>query len=249
MRVVGPVIFGLILGYVLGDLFAFYVWHDVFDYGFYASVQLNRICIGYVAIAFVVSTNKESAKQLYPWLWLAQAHALTGKWMWRLFWFAMLSGVLLSIVGSVTSKRSTHYVEVIGDWYAQGFKYNDYGSDSYTSPQASRSPMFRDVVSGEVFQASDNRDDNENYALLKNRGLKIEPDFTKTRVKYRAFQAKIVLDVTIFGKNRIIDVAYEELETLPPSVQKHAFSRIVAQPDYAFRLRDLVMGHPELWPK
>lgn len=217
----GAIVMGLFLGFMLGDLFIMECWSRVFDCSSDNALLAYGICVGYIALAFVLSHYKDKAKESYPWPRLVGVHQFASRWMWRLFWYASLAGILAAIFGDLFSWQSTHYVEVIGSWGEHDVLYKDIGADMYSSKSISyRCPILRDVVSGQVFLASDKRGQSDGLMLLLNSERGLMTYRYGLSSKYSVVPVTVKLDRTIFGKNKIVSVTYQDFNSLPPRVQQ-----------------------------
>lgn len=247
----GLIGFALVVVFAMSvaDLLAFHVLSMVFGYSYDTASTLFWSTTVYFLVALWLAGTRDNADN-YPFPWLGWIHKAASKWLWRVFWLVLLGGMLAGWTDGLTATESEHFVEPVGSWWAQGLQWKDYGSDSFTVPTAERSPILRDLETGEVFQAQDKDDEHApGYALLHNHGI----EFGRTDAERNVYdgvtigQARVTLRRTIFGKNLILQVRYEDIDTLKEPVRHSALCRAMASGQNSYLLWRRMMRDQRLW--
>ena len=241
--------FVVVFAMSVGDLLAFHVLSMVFGYSYDTASMVFWSTTAYFLAALWLAGTSDNADH-YPLKWLAWMHKAASRWLWRVFWLVLLGGMLAGWTDGLTATESEHFVEPVGSWWAQGLQWRDGGSDSYTFPVAERSPILRDLETGELFQAQD-KDSEEalGYALVRNNGI----EFGRTDATRNVYdgltigQARVTLRRTIYGKTLILRVRYEDIDTLKDPVRHSALCRAVASGQHSYLLWRRMMRDQRLW--
>lgn len=235
-------LFGIFLaiGFAMSvaDLLAFHELSMVFGYPYETATAIYWGAVVYFLAALSLAAYSDKADG-YAVRWLGGLHKAASRWLWRFFWLVLLGGWLAAAIGRLTATESEHFVETTGWWWAQGVRREDDGSDTSFIPIPQRSPILRDLQTGEVFRAQDDdSDEDTSYALSRNNGVEfVLPD--DAGGDYGALtiqQARVTLRRTLFGKNLILAVRYQDIDTLEAPIRHSAFCRAVASGKYRWRL-------------
>lgn len=243
---IGGLIGGAVIGVMLADLLAFYMLSSIFAYSYEMAWTVAYAAFAYVQVAWWVTQSKEHSAN-YRFVFLRRLHAWASKWLWYLLGAVLLLSMPIQLLAEAAATQRVHYVELAGTWAWQTLNVRQMGSDSTSTPTPRRSPLLRDIPGGEIMRAFDDTEKSEGYGLIWNRAIEIKPAYCKVYAKpYSVLQAKVHLETTVFGKNRIVRVEYVDFEALPPAVQQSVVRRMGGMRSAVLPLWHLGKAHPEL---
>lgn len=243
---IGGLIGGAIVGFMLADLLAFYSFSAIFAYSYGTANKVFYATFAYVQLAWWVTQTREFSEN-YRFLWLRRLHGGASKSLWYLLWAVMLLTMTLPWIVDAAATKSVRYVELVGTWEHQGLHIREMGSDSTSTPVAERSPVLRDILSGEVIAAFDGTGESEAYGLIQHRCIEIKNNYCQACAKpENVTQARVRLETTLFGKNKIVRVDYVDFDDLPQPVQQSVIRRLGGMRSAFLALWHLRKAHPEL---
>jgi len=243
---IGGMIGGALIGLMLADLLAFYDLSAIYAYSFDTAWLVFYATFIYVQLAWWVTQTKDAA-QNYPAPALRRFHLGASKWLWNLLWAVMLVSLPTPWIADALAKKTERYVELAGTWEWQGLGFREGGSDTTSFPQAETSPLLRDIDTGEVIAAFDGTGKHEAYDLIRRRGIEIEHQYCKVCERpYLIRQARVHLETSLFGRNKIVAVDYIDFDRLPHPVQESVVRRMGQMRGAVLPLWHLGKAHPEL---
>lgn len=243
---IGGLLGGTLFGVILADLLAFYSLSSIYAYSFDTALLVFCATFVYVQLAWWVTQTKEASEN-YRAPALRRLHLGASKWLWNLLWAVMLVSLPTPWIADVFAKKTVRYVELAGTWEWQGLGFREGGSDSTSFPQAETSPLLRDIRSGDVIAAFDGTGKSEGFGLIRQRGIEIKyNDCRACPQLYSIRQARVHLETTLFGRNKIVAVDYVDFDRLPQRVQESVVRRMGQMRSAVLPLWHLGKAHPEL---